>query len=109
MNLLWLDQLLKDLKVTVHTSAKLFCDNKSAIHIGTSLVFHERTKDIDIDCHTVRDQVKHGFMKLFLVSGSNQHVDILTKALHPGPFHSLLDKMSISSLFLPEPDLTSEV
>ncbi|XP_013601192.1 PREDICTED: uncharacterized mitochondrial protein AtMg00810-like [Brassica oleracea var. oleracea] len=33
--LLWLHQLLKDLKVTVCTSAKLFCYNKSAIHIAT--------------------------------------------------------------------------
>lgn len=101
--LLWLSQLLKDLKVTVTTSAKLFCDNKSAIHIATNAVFHERTTHIAIDCHIVRDQVKNGFMKLFNVSSQNQHADILTKALHPGPFHYILDRMSTSSLFHPTP------
>lgn len=88
--ILWLSQLLKDLKVTVHTPAKLLCDNKSAMHIATNPVFHEQTKHIEVDCHTVRDQVKNGFMKLFHVSSSNQHADILTKSLHPGLFHNLL-------------------
>ncbi|KAG7533570.1 Transcription factor MADS-box [Arabidopsis thaliana x Arabidopsis arenosa] len=90
--LLWLTQLLKDLKVNITTSAKLFCDNKSAIHIATNPVFHERTKHIEIDCHTTRDQVKNGFLKLFHVSTDNQHADILTKALQPGPFYSILNQ-----------------
>ncbi|KAG7578814.1 GAG-pre-integrase domain [Arabidopsis thaliana x Arabidopsis arenosa] len=99
--LLWLSQLLRDLKVQVRTPAKLFCDNKSAIHIATNPVFHERTKHIEIDCHITRDQVKNGFLRLFHVSTENQHADILTKALHPGPFHSLLSRMSMSNLFSP--------
>ena len=99
--LIWLHQLLKDLKITVTTSAKLFCDNKSAIHIAHNPVFHERTKHVEIDCHTIRDQIKNGFMRLFHVSTNNQHADILTKALHPGPFHSLLRRFSISNLFSP--------
>ena len=100
--LLWLDQLLKDLKKTVKTAAKMFCDNKSAIHIATNPVFHERTKHIEIDCHTTRDQLKNDFLKLFHVSTENQHVDILTKPLQPGPFYTILNRMSISSLYLPD-------
>lgn len=99
--LLWLHQLLKDLKVHVSTSAKLFCDNKSAIHIAHNPVFHERTKHVEIDCHTIRDQLKNGFLRLFHVGSSNQHADLLTKPLHPGPFHSLLRRFSISNLFSP--------
>lgn len=99
--LIWLHQLLKDLKITVSTSTKLFCDNKSVIHIAHNPVFHERTKHVEIDCHTIRDQIKSGFMRLFHVSSNNQHDDILTKALHPGPFHSLLRRFSISNLLSP--------
>ncbi|CAA7023550.1 unnamed protein product [Microthlaspi erraticum] len=91
--------LLTFLQVEVSTSAKLFCDNKSAIYIATNPVFHERTKHVEIDCHTVRDQVKNGFLKLMSVASENQHADILTKPLHPGPFFSLLNRMSVSSLF----------
>ncbi|XP_024011196.1 uncharacterized protein LOC112086478 [Eutrema salsugineum] len=98
--LIWLQQLLRDLHVTVTCPAKLFCDNKSAIHIASNPVFHERTKHIEIDCHTVRDQLKFGNLKTIHVSTGNQLTDILTKPLHPGPFRSLLDRMNVSSLYL---------
>ena len=98
---IWLQQLLKDLHVSVTSIAKLFCDNKSAIHIAMNPVFHERTKHIDIDCHTVRDQLKAGRLQTLHVSTGNQLADILTKALHPGPFHSLLSRVSMSSIYLP--------
>ncbi|CAA7046909.1 unnamed protein product [Microthlaspi erraticum] len=78
--LLWLQQLLTFLKIEVCISAKLFCDYKSAIYIATNPVFHERTKHVEIDCHTVRDQVKNGFLKLMSVASENQHADILASA-----------------------------
>ncbi|CAA7049428.1 unnamed protein product [Microthlaspi erraticum] len=99
--LLWLHQLLTDLKITVTAKAELFCDSKSAIYIATNPVFHERTKHIEVDCHIIRDQVKNGFFTLMHVGTTNQHANILTKPLQPGPFHSLLVCMSISSLFSP--------
>lgn len=102
--LLWFNQMLTDLHITVESQAKLFCDNKSAMHIANNPVFHERTKHIEIDCHTTRDQVKKGFLKVLHVSTSNQLADIMTKPLHPGPFYSILNRLSVSSLFLPKDD-----
>ncbi|KAG7554761.1 Retrotransposon gag domain [Arabidopsis suecica] len=102
--LIWVQQLLTALRIPVQTQAKLFCDNKSAMHIANNPVFHERTKHVEIDCHTTRDQIKSGFLKVLHVSTENQLADILTKPLHPGPFHSLLNRMSISSLFLHKDD-----
>lgn len=99
--LLWIDQLLKDFQVTISSPAKLYCDNKSALHIASNPVFHERTKHIEIDCHTVRDQLKNGFLVALHVSTHNQLANILTKALGPTQFHSLLSRMSTSSLYLP--------
>ena len=105
--LIWLQQLLTDLKIKVHHTAKLFCDNKSTIHIATNPVFHERTKHIEIDCHTTRDQVKKGFIKLIHVISADNHADIFTKPLHPSPFHHILSRMSVSSLFTPSSSSTS--
>ncbi|XP_019093356.1 PREDICTED: uncharacterized protein LOC109129534 [Camelina sativa] len=99
--IIWLQHLLKDLHLHVTSHAKLYCDNKSAMHIAMNPVFHERTKHIEIDCHMVRDQIKAGKLKVFHVPSENQHADLLTKPLHPGPFYGFLSKMSLSSLYLP--------
>lgn len=98
--LLWLHQLLLDFQVTPTAAAKLFCDNKSALHIASNPVFHERTKHIEVDCHIVRDQLKKGFLNTLHIGTQNQHADILTKSLGSSQFHSLLSKMSLSSLYL---------
>lgn len=100
--MVWLNQLLLDLRVKVTAQAKLFCDNKSTMYIANNPVFHERTKYIEIDCHKTRDGIKSGFHKVLHVSTANQLADILTKPLHPGPFHSLLGRMSVSTLFTPQ-------
>lgn len=94
-------KLLKDFRVDVMAVAKLVCDNKSAIYIATNPVFHERTKHVELDCHIVRNQLKAGTLKAIHVTSENQLADILTKPLHPGPFNSLLGRLSVSSLYLP--------
>ncbi|XP_019082567.1 PREDICTED: uncharacterized protein LOC109125407 [Camelina sativa] len=63
--LVWMQQLLTTLQVPVQKQAKLFCDNKSAMHIANNPVFHERTKHVEIDCYVTRDQVKNGFLKFW--------------------------------------------
>ena len=94
-------KLLRDFHSDVTAVAKLFCDSKSAIYIATNPVFHERTKHVELDCHIVRNQLKAGTLNTIHVTSQNQLADILTKPLHPGPFRSLLGRMSISSLYLP--------
>jgi hypothetical protein len=64
----WFLYLLKDLYVTCIRSAALYCDNNSAIHIASNLVFHERTKHLEIDCHFVGDKVQQGVFKLLPIS-----------------------------------------
>jgi len=52
--LIWIKQLLQELKFGNAQQMKLYCDNQAALHIVSNLVFHERTKHIEIDCHFVR-------------------------------------------------------
>ncbi|XP_016561450.1 uncharacterized mitochondrial protein AtMg00810-like [Capsicum annuum] len=59
--LIWLAGLLKELNFTVKLPIKVFSDSKAAIQIAGNLVFHERTKHIELDCHFIRERIKSGY------------------------------------------------
>ncbi|XP_042016176.1 secreted RxLR effector protein 161-like [Salvia splendens] len=59
----WAIAILGDFGVKTEKAVPLYCDNQSAIHICSNPVFHERTKHIEIDCHTVREKYLKGVIK----------------------------------------------
>jgi len=52
--LLWINNLLTELKLHEASSMKLWCDNKSAINIANNPVQHDRTKHVEIDRFFIR-------------------------------------------------------
>ena len=58
--LVWLKQLLRELKFGKIDQMELVCYNQAALHIASNPVFHERTKHIEIDCHFVREKILSG-------------------------------------------------
>jgi hypothetical protein len=79
--LLWLKSLLRDLGIYHEKPMQLYCDSQSAMHIAVNPVFHERTKDIKIDCHLVRERVQSKDISTHFVPTKHQVADIFTKAL----------------------------
>ena len=51
--LIWLKQLLQELRFEKDRQMTLVCDNQVALHIAYNPVFHERTKHIEVDYHFI--------------------------------------------------------
>ncbi|GJX27190.1 ribonuclease H-like domain-containing protein [Tanacetum coccineum] len=59
---IWVVNILKDLKVTNLLPAELFCDNSVAIHIAANPIMHEKTKHFDLDVQIIREKVASGLI-----------------------------------------------
>ncbi|CAJ2645987.1 unnamed protein product [Trifolium pratense] len=87
--IIWLRGLLAELGFPQTEPTSLYADNTSAIQIVANIVFHERTKHIEVDCHSIRDAYDGRLIALPHVSTQFQVADILTKAV-PRPRHQFL-------------------
>ena len=77
----WLHKLLQDLGQDDMKKVTLHCDNMSSIQLENNLVFHARTKHIEVHYHYVHEKVLAGHVDLVYVSTEEQVADIFTKCL----------------------------
>lgn len=97
----WLKRLLFDLGVKHDVPMEKFCDSKSALHIASNPMFHEKTKPIEADCHSVRNAVQDRLISTQHVRTTEQLADIMTKALGSTSFSYLLSKLGVCDLHAP--------
>lgn len=81
IELMWLKALLKDFGTDTPNPIPMHCDNQAAIHIASNSVFHERTKQIEVDCHKVREQVQLGVILPHYTESEEQLADVFTKGV----------------------------
>ena len=96
-DLYWIRMLLKDLQVPLPSPPVLWCDNAGVLALASNLVFHARTKHIEVDYHFIREKVVNRDMSLKFISTGDQCADIFTKGLPTPRFQLLCDKLLVTS------------
>jgi hypothetical protein len=79
--IVWLQKLFSDLGQSVDAPVVIYCDNIYSILLANNLVYHARTKHIEVHYHFIREKVIAKEIDLIHVSTEDQIVDIFTKAL----------------------------
>jgi hypothetical protein len=97
--IIWLRGLLAELGFSQSESTPLHVDNTSAIQIAANLVYHEHTKHIEVDCHSIREAVDNRVISLPHVSTDLQIADVFTKAMARQRHQFLVGKL----MFLDRP------
>ena len=93
--IIWMCGLLIELGFSQAQPTPLHADNTSAIQIAANPVYHERTKHIEVDCHSIRDAYDRRVISLPHISTSVQIADILTKTLARQRHNFLLGKLML--------------
>lgn len=97
MSLFGSSDYFTDFQVHIDFLIPLLCDNKSAIHFARNPVVHERTIHVEIKCHIVRSHVTSNLIVPIHTSKSEQHVDLLTKAILNAQLQYLISKLGVRS------------
>jgi hypothetical protein len=79
--IVWFLGLLAELGFSQSDSTPLHADNTLAIQIAANLVYHERTKHIEVDCHFIQEALDNRVISLPHVSTDLQIADVFMKTM----------------------------
>ncbi len=79
----------------------ILCNNQNCIKMTKNLVFHDKSKHIEIRYFYIRDLVHKGAVKLEYMGTDEQVADVLTKPLSRVKFEYFRDKLGVVRKDLP--------
>jgi hypothetical protein len=99
--LLWIRNVLKDLRIKYREPMDLHCDNKAAIEIAHNPVQHDRTKHVEVDRHFIKENLDRKIIRFPFVQSEDQLADVLTKVVSGRVFNSSIDKLGMYDIYAP--------
>jgi hypothetical protein len=99
--ILWVRNLLSELKVLRKGPSMLYCDSKSAINIANNPVQHDRTKHVEIDRFFIKEKIDDHVVVLTHVTSGDQVADCLTKGLGLKECQLACNKMGMVDIHRP--------
>ncbi|GKD89112.1 putative ribonuclease H-like domain-containing protein, partial [Tanacetum coccineum] len=79
-------------------NTKIFIDNESTICIVKNLVFHSKTKNIEIIHHFIRDSYEKRLIQVIKIHTDHNVADLLTKAFDVSRFQYLIASIRMLNL-----------
>lgn len=95
--LIWVQQLLSELRAPLTAPTIVLCDNLSAQFLSRNPVIHQRSKHSRLDYHFVREMVEDQSLVVRYVSSQNQLANIFTKAVGTNRFLNIRSKLMVRS------------
>ncbi|GJW67090.1 copia protein [Tanacetum coccineum] len=89
--------LLLELHFPISTATLVYCDNVSAIYLSGNLVQHQRTKQIEMDIHFVREKVARDEVRVLHIPSCYQIADVFAKGFPRIPFEDFRNSLSVRS------------
>jgi hypothetical protein len=91
----WLHKLLADLFRHEMESIVIHCDNQRCVKLSENLVFHDKSKHIEIKYHYIRDMVQRKAIHVQYLSTHGQVVDVFTKPLAMTKFEYFRERLGL--------------
>lgn len=90
----WLNGLPKDFGFKKE-AACVWCDSQSVLCLSKNNVFHERTKQVDVQYYFICDIIAVKKVEVQKIHTSRHPPDILTKVVSVGKFNTALDLLKV--------------
>jgi hypothetical protein len=91
----WINKLLTDLFDHEMDPTIIHCDNQSCVKLSENLVFHDRSKHIEIKYHYIRDMVQRKTIYVQYLPTHEQIIDIFIKPLAKTKFEYFRERLGL--------------
>lgn len=92
-----LQQLIQERKFAETSQMKLVYENQAALHIAYNSVFHERTKDVEVNSHFYNDKGAFWVSCHTCINTKDQVADII-KSLRGPQIEFIYTKLGVCNL-----------